>query len=383
MKTLLTSAFAVLTASAFPLSAQSALGNPLAGLEQLKTYETRRASSSDANWNNGNADARPIAPGGTLTLAELEGPGVITHLWFTIAHDAPFYSRLLTLRMYWDGEQHPSVECPVGDFFGIGHGVDRSFISLPVRVTSDGRARNCYWPMPFRKSARITVTNESDQRCPAFYYYVDWQKHASLPEDTAYFHAAYRQEHPCGMGRNYLLAEIDRARPLRRHGPERLIHAPVAGTAKATIFSSSMATASRSSAAPARKIISATAGATGRSPTARTTARPCSDNGHPGRRLPRSTGWHLPDPIAFKKSLRVEMEHKGAQQLPRRHLDWLHRARRPDVVAALLVPNRDRTSPGRPFRPAPQRLPFRRRPRPARDEAVRAAKNSGAPARRP
>lgn len=82
--------------------------------------------------------------GGTLTLAELEGSGVITHIWFTIAHEAPFYSRLLTLRMYWDGEEHPSIECPVGDFFGVGHGVDQSFISLPVRVSSEGRARNCY-----------------------------------------------------------------------------------------------------------------------------------------------------------------------------------------------------------------------------------------------
>ncbi len=62
--------------------------------------------------------------------------------------------------MYWDGEEHPSVECPIGDFFGMGHGLDKPFTSLPVRVSSDGRGRNCYWPMPFRKSARITVTND-------------------------------------------------------------------------------------------------------------------------------------------------------------------------------------------------------------------------------
>jgi hypothetical protein len=189
--------------------AQPVLGHPLAGLEKLKDFQTRRASSSNPDWRNGNGDARPIEPGGTLTLAELEGPGVVTHIWFTIAHSAPFYSRLLTLRMYWDGEEHPSVECPVGDFFGIGHGVDKPFMSLPIRVTSDGRARNCYWPMPFRKSARITVTNESKDRCRSFYYYVDWQKHAALPDDTAYFHAMYRQEHPCVMGRNYLLADIE------------------------------------------------------------------------------------------------------------------------------------------------------------------------------
>ena len=186
----------------------SAQGNPLDGLERLKNFESRRASSCAPDWRAGNGDARPIKPGDTLTIGEMKGPGVITHIWFTIAHEAKFYSRLMTLRMYWDGEQNPSVECPIGDFFGIGHGVDQPFMSLPLRVTSDGRARNCYWPMPFRKSARITVTNESDKPCRALYYYIDWQKHASLPRDTAYFHAMYRQEHPCVMGRNYLLADI-------------------------------------------------------------------------------------------------------------------------------------------------------------------------------
>ena len=111
--------------------------------------------------------------------------------------------------MYWDGEEHTSVECPIGDFFGIGHGVDKPFTSLPIRVSSDGRGRNCYWPMPFKKSARITVTNESDKRCGAFYYYIDWQKHPSLSEDSAYFHAMYRQEYPCVMGQNYLLANLE------------------------------------------------------------------------------------------------------------------------------------------------------------------------------
>src|SRR5512136_1360033 len=67
-------------------------GSPLDGLERLKDFETKRASSSDPNWRNGNGDARPIAPGATLTVAELDGPGKIVHIWFTIAHDDPFYS---------------------------------------------------------------------------------------------------------------------------------------------------------------------------------------------------------------------------------------------------------------------------------------------------
>ena len=188
--------------------AQEYLGNPLGGLERLKNFQTMRASSCDPDWKNGNADARGIDPGATLQVADLEGPGKITHIWCTIAHSVPFYSRMLTLRIYWDGEENPSVECPIGDFFGIGHGVDQPFDSIPIKVSSEGRARNCYWPMPFRRSARITVTNDSETRCQAFYYYVDWQKHTEIPEDIAYFHAMYRQEHPCVMGRNYLLADI-------------------------------------------------------------------------------------------------------------------------------------------------------------------------------
>jgi len=93
-------AVALSTGTAF---AQGAAGNPLTGLDRLKDFESMRVSSSDKDWGNGNGDARPIAPGTTLTLAELEGPGVITHFWCTVAHAAPFYSRLLTVRVYWDG----------------------------------------------------------------------------------------------------------------------------------------------------------------------------------------------------------------------------------------------------------------------------------------
>src|SRR5258708_32834704 len=86
--------------------AQLDVGNALTGLERLKDFQTMRVSSSDPNWTNGNSDARGIAPGATLTLATIDGPGQIVHIWCTIAHDAPFYSRLLTLRIFWDGEDH-------------------------------------------------------------------------------------------------------------------------------------------------------------------------------------------------------------------------------------------------------------------------------------
>ena len=181
----------------------------LDSIERPGSFESRRASSADKNWQNGNADARPIEAGQTLTIAELDGPGRVTHIWFTIAAD-DYYSRWMTLRIYWDGETEPSVEAPIGDFFAVGHGIDVPLNSFPVAVSSEGKARNCYWPMPFRRSAKITVSNDSpDKKVRALYYYVDWQKLPTLPRDAMYFHAQYRQEFPCKMGEDYLILDAE------------------------------------------------------------------------------------------------------------------------------------------------------------------------------
>lgn len=176
----------------------------LNGLPDLKDYKAMRNSSTDPNFE-GNGDARPIAPGGTLTLAELQGPGKIVHIWFTIADNERFYGKKLVLKMYWDGEKTPSVESPINDFFIQGHGMDLKVNSLPIRVTADGKGRNCYFVMPFRKSARIEVTNEGKEPYGALYWYIDWQKYKKLPDNTATFHAKYRQEFPCVSGKDYLI----------------------------------------------------------------------------------------------------------------------------------------------------------------------------------
>lgn len=195
--------------TSYSTMAQPLMGGPLEGLTRLKAGETMRESSSDPDWRDGNADCRYIPPGMTLTIADLEGPGVINQIWNTIAAEEPGYSRLVVIRMYWDGEEYPSVEAPIGDFFVIGHGIDHPMQSLAVVVSAEGRARNCYWPMPFAKSARITITNESRKPVNAFYYYVNWQKLPELPPDTAYFHAMYRQDYPTIEGQDYLIADIE------------------------------------------------------------------------------------------------------------------------------------------------------------------------------
>jgi len=175
-------------------------------VSRLQNFQPRRESSSNPDLNS-NGDARSIAPGGTLVLGELEGPGIITHLWCTVGSIDPFHGRSLVLRIYWDSADKPSVETPLGDFFGVGHGAAACFDSLPVSVSSYGRARNCFWRMPFRKSAKVTVTNESKvYPTDSFYYHLDWQKHDSLPDDIAYFHARYRQAMPSQPG-DYTILE--------------------------------------------------------------------------------------------------------------------------------------------------------------------------------
>jgi hypothetical protein len=165
-------------------------------LARLRDYENHRASSydrsganDDGNWNT------PIQAGETRVLAELEGPGVISHVWITIAGAEHQHLKKLVLRMYWDAEERPSVEAPVGDFFGLGLGEYFLYESDFISVGSQ-KALNAFFPMPFRRSARITVENQGEAEVGAFYYNFDYERHESLADDLAYFHAQYRQAAP-------------------------------------------------------------------------------------------------------------------------------------------------------------------------------------------
>ena len=131
-----------------PLAAAQRIRACSRQLAGTQDYVSKRVSSYDRT--GGNKDSLTIKPGETAVLADLKGPGAIHHIWVTIAAEA-FYGRKIVLRMYWDGEAAPSVEAPIGDFFGVGHGLNRNFASLPIACTSEGRARNCYWYMPFRQ----------------------------------------------------------------------------------------------------------------------------------------------------------------------------------------------------------------------------------------
>lgn len=126
--------------------------------------------------------------GKTTTLADIKGPGVITHIWITV--DPKAY-RDCILRLFWDDEKTPSVETPLGDFFCNGHGLRYNVVSLPVAVNPSG-GFNCYWQMPFRKRCRITVENQRAEAIGGFFYQVDYAL-TEVPDNAAYFHAQWRR----------------------------------------------------------------------------------------------------------------------------------------------------------------------------------------------
>jgi hypothetical protein len=141
-----------------------------------------------------------IEPNQTFTLADIQGPGVIQHIWMTTTG----HNRFNILRIYWDGEKEPSVESPVGDFFACGWGSFAQVSSLAVCV-NPGSGFNCYWPMPFRKRCKITMTNIAEERM-TLYYQVDYAL-TEVPKDMAYFHAQFRRVNPLPYKQVYTIVD--------------------------------------------------------------------------------------------------------------------------------------------------------------------------------
>ena len=168
-------------------------------LTRARKARTGRFSSWDTTGRN--ADAWQIGPGETRVLADIRGPGRITHIWMT---QGAHYRECL-LRITWDNAKAPSVLVPLGDFFCLGHGIVNSFQSFLFSGSTSrnnqfntGCALNCYAPMPFRERALVELVNESSER-HGQYFYVDYENcDEPLPEDTLYFHAEFRRQNPFG-----------------------------------------------------------------------------------------------------------------------------------------------------------------------------------------
>jgi hypothetical protein len=167
-------------------------------LPALRRARTLRASSWDTTGRNG--DAWTIEPGETKVLAEIQGAGCITHIWMT----QPNHYRECLLRFTWDGADAPSVEVPLGDFFGLGHGIVNSYQSLLFSASTRrnhefnaGCALNCYAPMPFREGATVELVNQSGENHRQ-YFYIDYELYDQAPDGLGYFHAEWRRENPFG-----------------------------------------------------------------------------------------------------------------------------------------------------------------------------------------
>ena len=148
-----------------------------------------------------------IAPGETVTLCDTDGPGMITHIWFT-----GYVGHSFVMRIYWENEEFPSVEAPISAFFGCAYDEnfkdrDGNYIVLNSAkiLTAPGRGFNSYWEMPFAKHCRITMENRGKKEETLYYMISGW--YGEIPQDAGYFHAAYRQEHPGTKGRAYTIID--------------------------------------------------------------------------------------------------------------------------------------------------------------------------------
>ncbi len=208
---------AVLCLAAVP----HAIGQGLSGLTQWEEGRSMRVGSNvwieNDKYDHQNNKDRPdrIEAGETYVLADLKGPGIITHIWMTFLAEPHFWvtdgaanHQDMLLRIFYDGRKKPDVEAPVGDFFGCCFGKRMEIISVPV-IVEDADSYNCFWKMPFRKSIRIEVVNQSTKPIRKLYNNVDWIKKKHLPDNTMYFCAQYRQEYPAKKGKDYLVLDAE------------------------------------------------------------------------------------------------------------------------------------------------------------------------------
>jgi hypothetical protein len=166
----------------------------LFALARLRSYKNMRSSSWDRT--GGNADWAGVGPGQTAILLDMKGAGVVTHIWFTISSQDPMHLKNLVLRAWWDDEDAPSVEVPIGDFFGLGLGEYFVYQSALLTVAPI-KALNSYFQMPFATAARITLENQGPAPVRSLYYAIDYVALPALPEGLGRFHAQYRQAAPC------------------------------------------------------------------------------------------------------------------------------------------------------------------------------------------
>jgi hypothetical protein len=192
----------------------SDLARPIEG-RSMRSTSTK--TGEDGKPIAHNADNSRVMPGQSKVVLEATGPGVITHMWFTFlgpgrhpwATNGSATHQEMLIRITYDGREKPDIEVPFGDFFANCFGKRAEVISLPV-IVEDADSYNCFWPMPFRKSVKIEVVNQSKEKnVNLLYYNIDWIKKDRIPASTPYFYARYRQEYPNVSGKDYVILETE------------------------------------------------------------------------------------------------------------------------------------------------------------------------------
>ena len=184
------------------------------GMAELADAPQAEVAKIGQKWDGPNKCARDLGrtwkvrpcitlePSKVTTLMDVDGPGVIQHIWITVTNKC---YRDLILRIYWDGEKTPSVESPVGDFFCNGFKTRANVMALPINVNSSG-GFNCFFPMPFRKHARITVENRLPAEQSGFFYAINYAL-TDVGADEAYFHAQFRRTNPLPYKDDYTILD--------------------------------------------------------------------------------------------------------------------------------------------------------------------------------
>lgn len=177
------------------LFAQAPANEMLSLTKMQKNVKTRRVSSYDKTGGNGDC-LGGIKDGEKRTIMEVKGAGIINHIWITIAPEAAKLSRNdIILKMYWDGNDYPSVEAPIGPFFGNGWNETYDVVTTPLSVSPGwGKSYVCYFAMPFAKGAKIEIENQTGEVIQSFYYNIDYTEMPALPENTGRFHAWYNHQ---------------------------------------------------------------------------------------------------------------------------------------------------------------------------------------------
>ncbi|WP_339320089.1 glycoside hydrolase family 172 protein [Paenibacillus sp. FSL R10-2734] len=293
------------------------------------------ASSHLGQSRKGSPCIPQIAPGETAVLADIVGAGVIEHIWMTVTNKTsdrnPFVLRDLVIRMYWDNETIPSVEAPLGDFFCCGFAQGTQVNSIPV-VVIPNRGMNCYWAMPFRKHARITIENQSEEAIPSFFYQIDYCKYDSLPDNSAYFHAQWRRQRITEKAKDFVV--LDGVKGAGRYVGTYLAlttlerywwgegemkffidgddeFPTICGTGTEDYFGGAWSFATYDEHGKMEEITYCTPymGYPYHSKVDQTVTHPCHDDDAPTMR--GFYRWHLPDPVRFASDLKVTLQQIG------------------------------------------------------------------------